>query len=172
MKNIILLIIIFSSISSCRDRDQNPNVLPEATQSGKNTGGALVDGKIWVAKDEYPTLNGGGVNATIYEHANDEYKLKIVFRQVDNLDNRIVIYLADSYEITNKTYVLDENNVAGYEKGLENNYITNVDNTGFITITKFDKTNKIVSGTFSFKAKNGDGKTVTITDGRFDKRFL
>ncbi|QOW10996.1 hypothetical protein Q73A0000_11820 [Kaistella flava (ex Peng et al. 2021)] len=175
MKKLILLSLLSIGLfSACKDREADPNVLPEATQSGKNTGGALVDGKVWVAKIAYPDLNGGGVNATMYEHANGKYKMKIVFQQANNINNRIVIYISDVDEIVNRIYKLDNNNVAGYEKGLDylQYYTTNTDFDGSITFSKFDKINKIASGTFNFKAKNSAGQVVTITDGRFDKRFL
>ena len=45
---------------------------------------------------------------------------------------------------------------------------------GSITITKFDKKNKFVSGTFHFEVgnSNGDGTKVVVTEGRFDKKYL
>ena len=171
MKKLLFVVLVFIGLICCKDRDQEQTLLPPATQNGSNTGGALIDGEVWVAKDEYPTLNGGGVNATIYEQENGEYKMKIVFCYFNNLDNRIVIYLSDVSEITAKTYILDEKNVAGYENGLDY-YNTNINFTGSISFSKFDKVEKIASGKFSFKAKNKDGKTVNVTDGRFDKRFL
>ena len=40
--------------------------------------------------------------------------------------------------------------------------------TGQLTITTFDKTNKIISGTFYFKAENGsNGDSLNITSGTF-----
>ena len=131
----------------------------------------MVDGKIWVAKIEQPGLENGGVNATQYEYSNNEYKMKIVLRQINNTDNRIVIYISDSTSIVAKTYELSNLNVAGYENGF-NVYNTNSTSIGSVTLTKFDKTNSIISGTFSFKAKNNSGEIVTITDGRFDKKFI
>ena len=42
-----------------------------------------------------------------------------------------------------------------------------------LVITKLDKTNAIISGTFSFNIQKRDtGKKVTVTDGRFDSKFL
>ena len=38
---------------ACRERDADPNVLPPATQTGANTAGCLVDGKVWVASKKY-----------------------------------------------------------------------------------------------------------------------
>ena len=42
-----------------------------------------------------------------------------------------------------------------------------------LVITKLDQTNKIVSGTFSFTLEKKDKSSkVTITDGRFDMKYL
>ena len=52
-------------------------------------------------------------------------------------------------------------------------WITNVQNTGSVTITKWDLTNNIVSCIFEFKAGSIDYSTdpFTVTDGRFDIKF-
>ena len=48
-------------------------------------------------------------------------------------------------------------------------YQTNLTHTGSANITRCDTINKIFSGTFSFTAIDANtGKTVNITDGRFD----
>lgn len=44
-------------------------------------------------------------------------------------------------------------------------------NVGTFKFTKFDKVNRIFSGSFQFKARNFDGKVVNVSEGRFDKRF-
>lgn len=173
MKNLLFLALVCIGLLSCKDRDPDPNVLPEATQSGKNTAGAIVDGKVWVAKIAYPDLNNGGVNATIYEYANGEYKLKIVLQQINNEGSSIGFYISDKIDITTTSYILANDNFRGtYSYKTLEDYYTDNENTGILTITKFDKINKIVSGVFTFKVKDSNGKIVTITDGRFDKRFL
>ena len=54
-----------------------------------------------------------------------------------------------------------------------NEWITSAQNTGSVTITKWDLTNNIVSGTFEFKAGSIDNSSepINITDGRFDIRL-
>ena len=42
---------------------------------------------------------------------------------------------------------------------------------GVLTITKFDKSNQIISGKFWFNAKSSGGETVRITEGRFDVKY-
>uniref|UniRef100_UPI003899E6B3 DUF6252 family protein n=1 Tax=Tenacibaculum tangerinum TaxID=3038772 RepID=UPI003899E6B3 len=49
---------------------------------------------------------------------------------------------------------------------------TSANYTGELTITRFDLTNKIVSGTFWFDIKHPTtGATVEIREGRFDTLF-
>lgn len=40
-----------------------------------------------------------------------------------------------------------------------------------MTITKYDKTNQIISGRFWFKAQSNTGEIVEISEGRFDDRY-
>jgi hypothetical protein len=51
-----------------------------------------------------------------------------------------------------------------------NEWITSTQHTGTVTITKWDLTNGIVSGTFEFNAGSMDNSEgpITVTDGRFD----
>ncbi len=59
---------------------------------------------------------------------------------------------------------------AFYQNGLE--YNTTNNNSGELKITKFDQTNRILSGTFFFTGTNiSTGEKVNITDGRFDVRY-
>ena len=59
-------------------------------------------------------------------------------------------------------------------KSNENNKIigrySSYENSGSVTITRFDSENNIYSGTFNLKAVNRDDPTdiIEITDGRFD----
>ena len=51
-------------------------------------------------------------------------------------------------------------------------YITNSNYTGKIKTTRFDRSARIVAGTFSFTAYNAITKTtVVVTDGRFDRKY-
>lgn len=167
---LLLLTIPLSLISCNNDDDQNPNILPDATQIGANTGGALIDGKVWVSKKEKPNLLPGGNNTEYTFTEGKEYKLRIILNNLKS-NGRILLELNDNkdfnvgnYNFVNSTYSNDKNM---YHNNLFNN-------KGSVTITKFDKKNKIVSGTFHFEASNtnGDGTKVIVTEGRFDKEFL
>ncbi|MGC4129943.1 MAG: DUF6252 family protein [Bergeyella sp.] len=161
---------------SCRDKDQDPNVLPEATQHGANTGGALVDGKVWVASTKYlNTLGGAG---TYCEKIDNTTLIQIDLRHVSD-NSRILIKAAiDNFEL-NKTYILSQNDSLDYNfaRYIDNNskwYLTQPNSTyiGKLKITKLNLLqDQMVCGTFEFKAVDKDGNTVNITDGRFDKKF-
>lgn len=44
--------------------------------------------------------------------------------------------------------------------------------SGILTITKFDKVNYIISGTFEFTTALNGCDTLRITDGRFDIKYI
>ena len=160
-------------IVSCKERDQDPEILPAATQEGKNTGGAIVNGQIWIAKIEAPDSMPGGNNTYYYTSPLlGTFSLQIVLLKYKNSNSRIVINISDTQVFSPQTYPILGDSLSFYHPNLDTVYYTNPNNNGTITITKFDKVNNVVSGTFSFKAVNSAGEVVTITDGRFDRKFL
>lgn len=175
MKKLLFLLLAFTLLSACRDKDQDENVLPEATQSGKNTGGALVDGKVWVAKIESPSANPGGNNTYLQsDPITGQEIMTITLRNYQNpSSNAIVMDINSAQAITTGTYLLNgvNENQAVFKNGGNGYYTDDTNNTGSITLTKFDRTKGIISGTFQFKAKNNAGNVITVTEGRFDRRF-
>ena len=99
MKNIILLILILLCISSCRDRDQDPNILPNTSQSGTNTAGALVDGKVWVASKKYNSETFAEVNSNNYT------LITIYLKNISNSSRISIKASIKDFEL-NKTYIL------------------------------------------------------------------
>ena len=55
-----------------------------------------------------------------------------------------------------------------YYTGGADFYMTNSTYTGNMEITRADRPNAILSGRFSFTAVSSTGKTIKVTDGRFD----
>ncbi|RYY07243.1 MAG: hypothetical protein EOP43_03840 [Sphingobacteriaceae bacterium] len=55
----------------------------------------------------------------------------------------------------------------------EKDYNTKTSDVGEIVVTRFDLTNRIISGTFWFNAQNikDPNDKVSVTDGRFDLPF-
>ncbi|GAB2545357.1 hypothetical protein GCM10027189_30150 [Rufibacter soli] len=76
------------------------------------------------------------------------------------------------------TYELREKASKGFGKVLETigttkDYYTTETSTGTLTITKLDRSHRIISGTFSFRAQNryNLSEFVDVTDGRFDVKY-
>lgn len=63
---------------------------------------------------------------------------------------------------------LDPGDYGLYESSGGDAYVTSSKYTGVVTITKADTVSGIVAGSFSFKAANSTGQTVSISQGRFD----
>lgn len=174
-KFLFLSLIALGLFFSCKDRDQDNVVLPEVTQSGKNTAGALVDGKVWVATTDYINPPDG----TFCEKFGNFYDIRLDFRKVANRSiNRIYIKAQIENLELNKIYELNQNpdlnfNYASYTNNEGISYSTQPTSNyiGKLKIIRIDLQNQIVSGTFEFKAIDNNGNVVNITDGRFDKKF-
>ena len=171
--------------SKCKkDKPINPvDQLPPATQSGANTFGCLIDGKVFLPKG--PSL--GPILQCAYQYLNTTSSVGFFF-QLSAIDNSnssdvsgIGIY-TDSLNISQNVFQLLANK-PGNAYGLYsrvNLQGTNITNTtlyttttfpGQLTITKFDEFNQIASGTFFFTVVNDSGDTIKVTDGRFDMQF-
>lgn len=187
MKNKLYIFILLFLILGCSsDDDQNltsdpVQQLPEATQVGANTAGALVNG-------EPITPQGGGITPNLtayYQLIDGEYYFSVRFFKATN-NNTIITGL----EVASNELVIEPNNTyplnitptpsevgAG---GVCNKSVLNVSQTSYytqngytgeLTITHLDETNRIVSGTFWFDAVNEDGEVVEVREGRFDVTY-
>ena len=149
--------------------------LPAATETGAGTFGCMVNGKAWLpVRDNTPlarsnpnliydaTFEGGSfsLSGEIYADKRSQEWIAMGGRGIGAVGE---------YNLTNSgvgfTYVNYSDSVS---------YNTDEDiATGKIIITKLDKTNNIIAGTFSFTIEKRDtGKKVTVTDGRFDMKYL
>ena len=170
-----LLLFALLSISSCKKRAANPKeVLPAATMEGKNTFGAMVNGKVWVPAGRpstfqknldityEPAYKGGTLNIAAYRKINDTSgyeQLVIGMTQVDhegvyNFGN------ADFSEI--RFY----NGVCEYDSSPNFNY------QGKLEVTKLDLNKGVIAGKFEFTLTKSDCETINVTEGRFDKKLF
>jgi hypothetical protein len=171
---IYLLVTLCLSLSllTCKQTD----VLPQATQEGKNTFGCLIDGKPYIP-------NGGGsfsgikpIYGGFLVLSSKPYKLGIYVYTYEKSGQKIEIYLNDyllgKHILNSNTSTIpasvDPQDYASYTSVLGDKYITSSKYTGQITIIKADTAIGIVSGTFDFEAVTSIGQTVTVTKGRFD----
>ncbi len=175
MKKLILFTLLFTSLLSCCDKDDNDvnEVLPPATQTGVGTFACKVNGQPFI------DTSGGYFNC-YYQLIEGKYHFGI--GGSDKVQSLISIVLETKKKqiFENNTYPLlkniDGNAWAGSSFNPSSNsqtFATTDENyTGELTITKLDFTNHIVSGTFWYNIKNPyTNETVEIREGRFDTLF-
>ncbi|TCD08609.1 hypothetical protein EZ449_12275 [Pedobacter frigidisoli] len=142
---------------SCKKKISDTLELPEATQRGAYTFGCLVDSSVFVPRmtSEIPVLSverGGSF-------------LKIIARGGPK-GSSIGLNIAELKGIGEYPILAD--GTSSYQISSNNYFAT----SGKITITRYDLSNKIVSGLFYFQAKHENSdKTVAVQDGRFDLTF-
>lgn len=150
-------LLLFTNMN-CKKNATEPKVetLPAETQTGARTFGCLVDGKVWVPKSNFP-----------YSSLSTTVQYDILNLTASRTSEHIIFGVYNLNSIGKYDLTL------GYNKA---QYIINdliyQCSSGNIEILEFDKTNKIISGRFNFIGKDNDtGKTVTVTNGRFDVTF-
>ena len=168
--------LLLTAMSCKKNKDNQHDQLPPATQIGANTFGCLVNGKVYIPKGYSGT---GTPNPKIsFDFFNGKKIFSINTNHFENTDPTAfmgisfldTLLLPGVYNFPEKL-----NFNIGWSKILNNCYTPANDTTirkwGKGLITKFDKTKNIISGTFEckFKAQNCD--TVFITNGRFDFKF-
>ena len=189
MKKIFLLFAAALLIIACNKDDEAPQPTPEpteieklppATQTGANKVGCLLNGRAFLPSGTRP--GGGNPNPyCAYYHDNFVLALSIVKSENNTSmlgSETIALYTSDVILKEGETYLLKvstSNHSAIYThyNNIVNpdGYETNNENIGELHITKLDKENNIISGTFWFDAVNEQGKKVEIRDGRFDMVF-
>lgn len=176
-RNLITAICFFVLVSSCK---KDVEELPPATQTGANTFGAKINGAFWVPQGFGPIpandildarlLPGGDVyiNARNFSSSPNETEFEIYLKGVTGpgtyLLNKTVPYPSSS---ENYGYYVKRNLTP------QNEWITSATSTGSVTITRFDVSAMIISGTFQFNALNlyNSPEPLAITEGRFDVKM-
>jgi len=176
-----LFALILSSCNLCNE-PADPTVLPAETQSGKNTLGCYVDGKMYFG-GYYAPFGHRALTAEYHKSSNrlviDSYG-KIISNGIDSTAS-LCLYV-NNIRI-NSTQKIDS---CLYMPGNSDNWIKTgcymyaTVHDGEIVITKLDTLNKIVSGRFSFMGtcsgpsfhiyEESDG-VMQISQGRFDLKF-
>ncbi|OGX86014.1 hypothetical protein BEN47_13635 [Hymenobacter lapidarius] len=176
------LAAVLLTASACKKDEID--ALPKATQSGKNTGGCLVNGEGFVAAESggsllsnpTPALSGGfAFDSVYYVSLNGRYQ---------NRRATILLFLrtrvAGTYPLNRTTsyypqgdplQIFSHATVTLAGSGGET-FVTSAQHTGQVVLTRMDKHADISAGTFEFTAAStfDPRKTITITKGRFDRR--
>jgi hypothetical protein len=174
------LIIVCLSASKCK-KDKPPvdpvSQLPPETQTGANTFGCLVDGKVFLPKGApfggpilqcaYQYLDNGSSKGFYFQlsasHRYSTQNIKSIALGTENLKLKEGAFvLEDAFQDGKAFGLFSESGKGNYTQ----KYLP-----GLLTITKFDEINQIVSGTFWFSVVVSPGDTIQITDGRFDMQF-
>jgi len=181
MKNLILILFTTFVFSSC-DRDgqifAGKDQLPPETQTGANTVGCLVNGKVFLPKKEgiSPEVN------CFYQLVNGEYFFTMAFSDLRGTGNlttsiqtfRINLEVGQTYILNKNPEINGDYTGAGgaFSLSVTNIFYTNSLKSGELKIKKLDPVNSIISGTFWFDAENATGEKVEVREGRFDMRYV
>jgi hypothetical protein len=175
MKRISIITLLFVSLLSC---NKEVSELPSATDTGANTFGARVNGTFWIPKS-FGVVQGASILEARYA-LNSTVVINARNLAAQPTETEFEIYL---YNVTAPgTYLLNANtaiypnqnsNYAYYvERKITpvNEWMTTSEYNGSVTVTKADTVNRIIAGTFEFKAINkyGTPQPLTVTEGRFD----
>lgn len=173
MKIYILLLTLFSFTSSCKkDKNKEPE-LPPATQEGKGVFACKINGKVWISENGQRKMNGGVVGDTLSAFGTtqlndgriESLEILLLGSYYDNVKYYNLNDTISAYAVYIKSSATDCFSVSslGYGKNVYKKVVG-----GSLTITKADKVNNIVSGTFSFNVPTDYCDTLQITEGRFD----
>lgn len=184
MKYFLLILSLATLLSCHRSSDEDSssqNQLPEATQTGANTAGCLVNGKIILPRGQKP--QSGPILAAQYQYLDGGYHFGLSINDISGALKGINIASDNITFEEGKKYTLSQKmnnnliNAYGSYTFSELNspyliyYYTTQLQTGELKITHLDTTKFIISGTFWFDAVNENGEKVEVREGRFDVHY-
>lgn len=174
----IPVMFMFFVLSAC---SKDVVELPPVTETGENTFGARLDGSFW-------TPAGFGIvpTAPVLEARFIDDNIKINARNfsISPTETEFEIYLKNVTEtgvyLLNKNVSIYPNQTESYAYHIKrklrpiDQWVTNAIFTGVVNITKVDRVNKIVAGSFEFRAESmsNPGEFITVTEGRFDIKMI
>ncbi|MEM6298419.1 MAG: DUF6252 family protein [Bacteroidota bacterium] len=166
MKTTLLFCLFALLLVGCTEEPQ-PDGLPPATTTGEDTFGCLINGEtfaIWTersgSEERFVTSGFGSRGSNIIQAGNRVWK-------GEDTDVSIQIpppLVADStYQFSAVVEVFAN---VRYSSG-RTRFLTTDLISGSVTLSRWDREARIISGTFEFTVANA-GDTVRITEGRFD----
>ena len=127
-----------------------------------------VDGKRW-----WPSSGGDFKSSPLT--ARLLYGDSVLAIRASSGSDRIYLSIRDGNTITIKNYVLSDTLSRGYyDKSIASDeFETDTNHTGIVSIKEINKSKKTITGTFHFKARNSTtGKVVDITNGSFNTTYV
>ena len=189
MKTLILfLIFVLSSCNKDSVKSDPIAQLPPETQTGANTFGVTINGKVYIPRTPTGVNVGGTPQAVRFWRSPDNQHTYDDLEVVDGASSvgfKIIIHLQNLFLNGTGQYQLKQSN---FQRGFDSMpfnhiffvvwdakisssaYYGSVENEGLVNVTRYDFNNRIFSGNFSGKFVRYDNPNefITITDGRFD----
>jgi hypothetical protein len=165
-KLILAITLLISCGSDDDNNSQNPiDQLPPETQTGANTFGCLINGEPFIVSNtsnQSAIYQGNLLQMGATLEINSDNK-SIAFNLINPLNINQV------YSFDNNLYKVGYSNITSdltciYE--FQDTY------QGFVTFTKIDTENFIISGTFEFSTVTDNCENINITNGRFDLQYI
>ena len=153
--------------SSCHEE---PDKLPPVTMEGKNTFGCLINGKIFVPNGP---LGQPGLHAEISSHADTVTLIIYASNTATKKVLNVAIYDTPTLQ-AGKVYDLKNSTAQVQYIDYENSKSCTYDSVeeGYITLSKFELTESIISGTFQIRLlRNNCTDVIDVRQGRFDTRI-
>ena len=193
MKKQIFLLLAIILLTSCSKDDSKDPIfqLPPETQTGSNTFGCIINGQVFYPRDCSSSVLNPGQKGVIFwgDPSNPGGLGNYMEVEITNCVTGIpasgmIIHLQGFDQQQIGDYVWQESNFQSSINGLMQNYVyariydsaTNsykyygsYQNSGKVTITRYDYNNRITSGNFSGKLRLYNGTDeIDIKSGRFD----
>jgi len=174
-----VVLLAYPLIFSCNKETEIITPFPPNTETGANTfmfrvnGGEIINSQVgyFAAK---PRIS---IYYSQIEPVYGSYFFDITSGILFLADNKFISITVKEMPTIGKYDLSSGNSGASYddENPTELHYYTDVNNTGELNITKLDTINHIISGTFTFKARqwclNGNCNGVVTIDGQFDVTY-
>lgn len=182
-------VILFSLmlLQRCSNNDDTFSpTLPSITQTGANTFGCYIDGKLLTPRDGTGTFNSPDYGMLFWGSPSGNSDSELAIRDYKSGTGGLLdIHITDFHQNGEGTFPIRESNC---QDGIDANPTINIrcrwwdensqaykwycsiENSGNLIITRYNYTIRIVSGTFNCMAQNRDDATdiIEITEGRFD----
>ena len=170
-KGVVLFIMLVNVLGGCKNDDDAPTTLPEATQTGAGTFGCLVNGEPFIETGTYFNCYYQYVDGGYYFSINAKSEYNSIL-QIIHLGSQAMIIQEDGvYSLGCYWSIGDYFGEVIFANSAQETDTCDTE-YGYLHITKFDFTNYIVSGTFEFDVLNPyTGEIIEIREGRFDTKF-
>lgn len=172
----IAFTLALSSCSSCKKEEPQPDPLPPESQSGRMIVACRINNKSWVV-DQSKTFPNKPILVD-YDSSTKDFSI-IVFKLLENNQTENLTIRLKNFDKIGEYPTIATNNgysSTGYYRDI-NKCTYELFSEGKVTITKFDKVNKIIAGRFEFYSpakvigNNCKSNDLKITNGFFDVQY-